>query len=96
MSSTYNTKKGKKGEDLAVRFLTTRGYEMLERNYRFGRSEIDIIARLGEMVVFVEVKFRKSDLYGHPEESISDKKIDQIKLASDQYVFQKNWHGPIR
>jgi len=96
MSSASNTKKGKIGEDLAVSFLVKNGYQVLRQNYRFKRSEIDIIAQIGDLLVFVEVKFRKSLHFGLPEESISEKKIEMVKEASDHYVYETDWHKNIR
>ena len=96
MSSSENTKKGKIGELLAQNFLTQNGYEIIARNYRFGRAEIDIIAQKGDLLVFVEVKFRKSKFFGMPEESISPKKTDMIQSAADQYIYHVNWNKPVR
>ena len=60
--------KGKYGEQLAAEFLSENGYEIIERNYRYKHAEIDIIARQGEALIFVEVKLRSSQTFGVPEE----------------------------
>ena len=55
-----STKKGQQGEDRAARYLQHRGYQILARNVRLGRGELDIVARCGELLVFVEVKSHKT------------------------------------
>ena len=64
---SYAHKKGLAGEDRAVCYLQKKGYRILSRNYRFHRYEIDIIARHGDTVVFIEVKARRSEDFGVPE-----------------------------
>ena len=66
----YNKEKGYTGEDIAVNFLISKGYKVLERNWRYRRNEIDIIAWHGSTLVFVEVKTRSSLECGHPREGI--------------------------
>ena len=67
-----NRKFGDAGEDLACKYLEKKGYEILERNRHFGRNcEIDIIAKIKNAVVFVEVKTRKTDAFGTPLEAIT-------------------------
>ncbi len=58
---------GRKGEDLAAEYLSSKGYRILERNWRWSRAEADIIAMDGEVLVFVEVKTRTSDYFGSPD-----------------------------
>ncbi|HZE83852.1 MAG TPA: YraN family protein, partial [Puia sp.] len=66
---------GKKGEDLAQAWLVEKGFEVLHRNWRMKRCEVDIIARYRGIYHFIEVKSGQSDGYGHPEERVSKKKI---------------------
>lgn len=80
---------GKTGEDKAVEFLTEKGWYILERNWRFRRNEIDIIARDGQTLVFIEVKSRRNNLYGEPEEAITTAKIRRLVIAADHYLRQK-------
>ena len=82
--------RGNAGEDLAVDFLAKKGYRILERNYRFERGEIDIIAEDDDMLVFVEVKARRSKEYGAPEDAVTAGKQDQIRKTADGYLFEKN------
>jgi putative endonuclease len=96
MSSAENTKKGKVGEQLAVDFFLREGYSICCRNFRYGRAEIDLIAKKDDLLVFVEVKLRKSTLYGLPEESINEKKIGLIQLAANEFIYDMKWEGPVR
>jgi len=82
--------KGTEGENLAARFLEKQGYAILERNYRFDRGEIDLVARDGKELVFVEVKARHSKLYGAPEESITPAKEVQLKKVAEGYLYEHN------
>lgn len=85
-----NKKKyGKYGEELARGYLINNGFEIIERNYTFGRGEIDIIAKEKECLVFVEVKYRKSYKFGQPEYSISKRKLEQIKKIASAYLYEK-------
>lgn len=91
MSEQKNQRaKGKDGEDIAAAFLLKLGYKILERNFQFGHSEIDIIADDANEIVFVEVKARKSLEYGDPEFAITKNKIGQIRKVATAYLVQKN------
>ena len=72
--------KGKQGEQLAADYFSTRGYEILQQNWRYRHWEIDIIASRNNMLHFIEVKCRSSSGSGFPEESISKKKIKNLVL----------------
>jgi len=79
---------GNRGENAAVQFLKRKGYRILFRNHKNQFGEIDIIARDGEFIVFVEVKTRSSDVAGHPAEAVTISKQRQLtKLAM---VFLKH------
>ncbi|MCK9209827.1 MAG: YraN family protein [Ignavibacteriaceae bacterium] len=82
--------KGKEGEELAVTFLVEKGFEIIERNYRYGKGELDIIAREKGFLVFVEVKSRESLEYGLPEEAITKRKMSQIRKIAEAYLAEKN------
>ncbi|MFA6981315.1 MAG: YraN family protein [Ignavibacteriaceae bacterium] len=82
--------KGKEGEDLAASFLVEKGFEIIERNYRYGKGEIDIVARDKDFLVFVEVKSRESLEYGKPEEAITKRKMSQIRKIAEAYLAEKN------
>ena len=87
---------GNKGEENAVSFLFANGYEVLERNYRFGRGEIDIIALKNSVMVFIEVKSRKNTNFGYPETFLSEPQQERIRRAAEEYVLRKEWQGEIR
>ncbi len=80
---------GKQGEDEAVTYLLQKGYEILERNWRFSRAETDIIARENNTIIFIEVKARTSFAFGYPEESVSLAKQKLLVKAAENYMYQK-------
>lgn len=77
---------GNEGEDLAVEFLEKKGYEIIERNYRYGRGEIDIIAKDDDVLVFVEVKLRKNLEFGPPEAAFTAAKQKQVRRVAELYL----------
>jgi putative endonuclease len=79
---------GKKGEELAAEWLTDRGYEILQRNWRHGRYEVDIIARYQDIYHFIEVKAGKAGIYGQPEERVSKTKIRNMMRAAAAWLYQ--------
>lgn len=82
---------GKRGESLAADFLNAKGYHVLDRNYRFERAEIDIVAlRLDPAeVVFVEVKTRRSTNAEYPEEAVDKAKKKRIFRVADSYLYER-------
>ena len=84
------TRKGTIGEDLAVEYLIKKGYRVLQRNYRFEHGEIDIIAEDGSVLVFVEVKARRSKEFGEPEDAVTPRKRKKIRATADGYLFENN------
>ncbi len=92
-----NKDAGKQGEDIAEEILIEAGYEILERNYQYGKGEIDIISLLdNRLLVFVEVKLRNQDKFGEPEEFVSEKQSSRIIQVADQYIHAINWQKDIR
>ena len=87
---------GDLGEDLAADFLQKKGYSVIERNFRFKRAEIDIIAEKEDTLVFVEVKLRKSLSHGHPEDSVDNAKMRLYTDAAEHYLEIINWNREIR
>ena len=77
---------GKKGEELAVGFLLKKGYEILERNYRFQKAEVDIIAQIKDTIAIVEVKTRSTVDFGNPQDFVKPKQIQRLVKAVDEYV----------
>ena len=85
------TQTGNKGEDLACRFLLKQGYKILERNYRIRGGEVDIVAKDGEYLVFIEVKTRYTHEFGLPSESITPFKIKALLKTALFYVQKIHW-----
>lgn len=77
---------GEKGEDIAVRYLKSRGYRIVARNYRVRLGEIDIIAEQGADLVFVEVKTRSDNSFGSPFESVTVQKQKQLSRVALEYL----------
>lgn len=82
--------KGKIGEEVAIEFLKSRGYDILEQNYYYNHGEIDIIATENETLVFVEVKSRRSEKFGEPQESVTPKKQELLRRTAEGYVAERN------
>ena len=78
------------GEKLARDFLKKRSYRILETNYRCPQGEIDIIARQGDSLVFIEVRTKKSREFGSPEESITPAKKERLRATAYQYLQTHN------
>lgn len=80
---------GKAGEAASVKFLKKNGYKILETNYRKTYGEIDIIAQCGENIAFIEVKTRKSDLFGTPAEFVTQQKQKKLIKTAYTYIQEK-------
>mgnify|MGYP003632194283 FL=1 len=87
---------GKKGEKLAIDFLIENDYKILEKNYRYLKAEVDIIAIKKDVLVVVEVKTRSSDYFGNPQDFITPKKIKLLVSAIDYYVVQRDLDVEVR
>jgi putative endonuclease len=85
---TNNKVTGNKGEEIAVDYLLKKGFQLLERNWRFRHWEVDIIASKGPFLHFMEVKTRKTLRFGRPEESITREKMTNLKNAAEEYQYQ--------
>lgn len=81
---------GKEGEEIAAKYLESKGYEILARNYRLKRWEIDIIGKENEVYVFVEVKSRSSSNFGFPEDFLSPQQEGRIRSAAIYYLVEQN------
>ena len=88
---------GEIGEEIAVQHLMKHGYSILERNYRYDRAEVDIIAQKDEgVVVVVEVKTRHNDFFGDPESFVTPGKIKQLVKVADAYMTSNNLDAEVR
>jgi putative endonuclease len=81
---------GKRAEELAVRHLRRRGYKIVARNYRTKAGEIDIIAREGRTLVFIEVKGRQSMRYGSAKAAVTPRKQQQVSKVALWYLKETN------
>ncbi len=81
---------GKRGEALAVDYLTEKGYKILDVNWRHERDEIDIVALDGEMLVIVEVKTRSTDYFGDPADAVDYRKEQFLIRATEAYLDEKD------
>ena len=77
---------GKWGEDTAAAYLEEKGYQIIERDWKSGHHDLDIVAKEGSTLVIVEVKTRRSRLFGDPEEAIDYKKRQSLQSAINHYV----------
>ncbi|HEY9114538.1 MAG TPA: YraN family protein, partial [Bacteroidales bacterium] len=87
---------GKKGELIAIDFLKEKGFEILETNFRLEKDEIDIIAKDGATIVFVEVKTRSTNYFGEPEIAVGANKMEFLLRAAENYLISKNLNSEIR
>ncbi|HQX16804.1 MAG TPA: YraN family protein [Anaerolineales bacterium] len=90
----HNQRIGKWGEDVAAEYLVERGCKIVARNTRTPYGEIDIIAKQGNVIIFVEVKTRTSNKMGLPEESITARKRQHMVSAAEHYAAEHeidNW-----
>jgi putative endonuclease len=81
---------GELGEKLAAAHLQKNGYEIVERNYRFQKAEVDIIAKKDNMMICVEVKTRNSDYFGDPQSFVTPAKIKKIVKAMNHYLIEND------
>ena len=91
-----NNELGTWGEEQAADFLIHKGYTILERDWKSGHRDIDIIATNGQVVVFVEVKARRNRIFGEPEDAVNYMKMHNLRAAINHYVKFKNIRLDIR
>ncbi len=87
---------GIQGEQLATEHLVAKGYKIRDRNWRFGKDEIDIIAIDGDEIVFVEVKTRNSDFFGNPAEAVTRSKQAHMIKAANVYMEKHDTDFEVR
>ena len=87
---------GNKAEDLAAHYLLEKGYQILVRNYRYLKAEIDIISEYNGVVVVIEVKARTTDAFIEPQEAVNKKKIKLLVSAADEFMKQNNRNQEVR
>lgn len=82
----YHNSTGLLGEQLAAAYLTEHGYTIMEKNWRHSRWEVDIIASKDSFLHFIEIKTRRTKNFGLPEEQVSNKKIQNLINAAEEYL----------
>jgi putative endonuclease len=87
---------GKWGEALAAEFVEKKGYDIIERDWKSGHHDLDIIARDEDTLVIIEVKTRRNRLFGAPEEAIDYKKRQSLQSAINHYVKSHHVNAPVR
>ena len=87
---------GNEGEKRAIAYLQKKGYEILERNYRYLKAEVDVIAKKGNTLAVVEVKTRSTNEFGNPQDFVNPKKIKLLISAIDNYVTKKDLDIEVR
>ena len=85
----YKTELGKMGENIAVQYLISKEYKIIERNFRCRQGEIDIVAIDENELVFIEVKTRTSKQYGNPSEAVDYTKMNHILRVAEYYIYIK-------
>lgn len=91
----YNQRVGKFGEELARNYLVEKGYKIVESNVKISYQEVDIIAKLGDDLIFIEVKTRTTLTFGQADEAVGGRKLNNLKEAVEYYVYEKK-HDPGR
>ncbi len=87
---------GKIGEEIAKEYLEKKGYKIIEQNYKTKYAEIDLVAKKGNEMVFVEVRTKKGENFGTPEDTINNKKLRKLWGNARAYATWKKWQGPYR
>ena len=87
---------GNLAEQMATDFLERKGYKILDKNFRYQKAEIDIIASFNKMIIIVEVKARGSDIFMEPQEAVTKKKIQSLVMAADFFMKDKDLDQEVR
>lgn len=86
-SKKLNKIKGNYGENIAIQYLKKKYYKILDKNYKTRFGEIDIVAERDNVIIFIEVKLRKSIKYGYPVESVNRIKLKRIKNVAKYFIM---------
>ena len=92
----YKQALGRWGEDRVARWYRRRGFEIIERNWRCSRGELDVIVRRGPVVVVCEVKTRSSLAFGLPAEAVGPEKQRRIRCLAAQWLSEQQGRGPVQ
>ena len=88
--------KGRIGEAHALQYFLSLGFRLREKNYRHKKGEIDIIVQKDNLLVFAEVKYRRTERFGYPEEFVSQHQQSLIINTADHFIQESGWKGNIR
>jgi len=91
--SDFRKRVGNKGESIAEDYLKQKGYKIIHRNYRCKFGEIDIIAKDDDTIVFTEVRTKRNDNFGSPQDSITSTKIDKISKTALSFIQEEKLTG---
>ncbi|MDE3184036.1 MAG: YraN family protein [Bacteroidota bacterium] len=83
----HHNNTGVLGEKMAAKYLTAKGFTILHQNWRHSHWEVDVIASLNDILHFIEVKTRRTQKFGYPEDDVTQKKIQNLINASEEYLF---------
>ena len=95
-SSGNKVELGRKGEEIAAVYLQEKEYKILKRNYMIGHSDIDILAKNNEFLVFVEVRTKSNGARGMPEDTLTKKKLRRMKNTAELYIAFNHYDGLAR
>jgi putative endonuclease len=84
-------RRGELGETIAAAFLAIKGYEIIDKNYRYARREVDLVARVGGHIVAVEVKLRRGNRFGRSAEAVDARKLARIRTALTGMIKDTGW-----
>ncbi|MCH5310274.1 MAG: YraN family protein [Prevotella sp.] len=84
------------GEALAAEYLQRKGYDIVARNHRYGHIDLDIIALCEDTIIFIEVKTRRSRIFGDPAEAVNPRKLQNLRQAISHYLKQHRINQDIR
>jgi putative endonuclease len=96
MAKTIKQSVGNKAEEMAADFLLAIGYQIISKNYKYKQHEIDLIAKIDSLLVFVEVKYRSNNGLGYPETMVSNNQKNSVRVAAIAFIEENNHVGPIR
>ena len=87
---------GQLGEKIAKEYLERKGYKIVERNYKTKFAEIDLVGLKDKVMVFVEVRTKRGEAFGSPEETLNYAKLQKVLWNAKSYMAYKKWTGPCR
>jgi len=96
MDKEFNLATGKLGENIAKEYLENKGYKIIEQNYKTKYGEIDLVAKKGNELIFIEVRTKRGEDFGTPEETINKNKLRKLWGNARAYAAWKRWQGPCR